>query len=692
MIRKITVLILGLLSLAIFCILNYRLLQHTLAEKSGRQPVAGLEFLVEVWRNPEGIPSLEARSESDVFRALGYVHAQDRLWQMELLRRAALGKLTEILGEDFLATDQIVIQWQFATPAADNLSFASRQLLEAYCNGINAFLCTHAHRLPPEFSELKFKPEAWQPTHCLAIGRLLGWMNSGLDHEIFLWNLQSLAARYRSLFENERLETRPVAQTRLILHKFSDEFYRQRERLSQLTGLWLRFDFPQPASSEFALVFNPRARLTIPNLFYLQNVKTPEYNVWSATIPGMPFFFAGTNGKIAWILTPPPDRDSRLELEYLPASQLIEKNSFIPTQTDTLVYSFFYLPGRFYLGTVYDSLSHQPVCISLNLNAFRTDDDFAAIPLLHKIGEIDSLQKLISQFSSLHTRLLIADSVHHFTIQPGIANDSRTNGKKSSQTSFAVNHDSLNPILVARILADTENYATIPLAALLRNYLQIWNLTADSASVAATVFNLVTYNLVENIFRDEMGDTLFAQFLELPEQVVPALAQIFATPGCPWIDRITTPDTLETLSEIVKLSFEQAVDTLSRLPLPSAAWGNRTAFQIRHPLARGNARDVWLNPDQIDWRGRGFPENLLPHPGSRLTNFFGSPVVLRFKLKSPAELSWNLSTGQSGHPGSENYRDQTRNWLSDTPRRLIPSRETTRLRQRLILEPLIHKK
>jgi len=690
MIRKITIFVLGLFALAIFLLLNLRLLRHTLAEKSGQQPVAGLTSAVEVWRNPEGIPSLQAQSASDVFQALGFVHAQDRLWQMELLRRAALGKLTEILGVKYLTTDQFILQWQFAQPPADSLSTASRRLLGAYCAGINAFLQSHTHRLPLEFSELKLKPEAWQPTHCLAIWRLFGWMNAELDREIFRWKLQPLPNRYRSLFETEARHSNTTAEIRAILNNFADEFQWQREQLEQLTGFRLRSDFLQPPASDYALVFKPRARLTIPTLFYLQNLKTPEFNVWGAAIPGIPFVFAGTTGRIAWITQ--TSGGTQLDFELQANRQLIEKHCLIPTGSDTLVYSFIYTPARFYLGTMYDSLAHQAVCISINWTGFRKNDAFAALPLLFQSGEIDSLPKLFRQFDTPRARLIVADSVHRFAFQIGPGPENHhpqrsglaVNLKSARDAHFSGSRDSLNPVLISRILADTENSASLPFAALLRNYLKNWNLATDSASVAATVFNLVANNLVENIFRDEMGDTLFAQFLELPEEVIPALAQILAAPDSPWIDRTHTPDTLETLSEIVKLSFEQAVDSLSHHPLPAAAWGNRTAFQIRHPL---NARVGWLNPDLIDWRGSGFPENFMQRTGFDPTKFLGQPVVLQFKLKRPVGFSWNLSTGQSGHPLSENYRDQTQNWQSGAPQLLIPAKEKTRVRRRLILEP-----
>jgi acyl-homoserine lactone acylase PvdQ len=704
MIRKLGISVLLLLLLAVLLFLNIGLLRNTLPQNSGRLPLAGLKAPVGVARTAEGIPTLQANSAEDVFRALGYVHAQDRLWQMELLRRTAHGNLAEILGPKYLATDQFILKWQFAQQLPDSLSLFSRQLLQTYCAGINAFIHAHSRQLPPEFSELKFKPENWQPTHCLAIWRFFGWINSGLGREIFHWNLQhTLSEQQLALFEVKPTGQAPNRQK--ILREFGDEFFRQIEVLAQLTGLRWRNDLTDPIPDSGAtLVFAPRGRLTIPTVFYLQQLQTPEFNVWACAVPGVPFFPAGTNGKIAWTLVPQVGQDTRLLIKNENFLPLIETHFLIPVAAaDTLVYSVLIEPNLFFLGMAWDSLANRAERISLDWTGFRHTDEFAILPALFESSRADSLPEIFRHFGAPLSVLNLADATYHFSVVQLGAHwehfQRNPRDLESWQLTRGILNQSANPddsknqhrILLTRLLENLEIPTDPPTAALMFDYLQNWDLVSDSASVAATVFNLMLNHLLQNIFWDEMGERLFAQFLDFPELVLNSLGQILEAPNHPWIDNLQTPDDAETLSEIVQLSFRQTLDALSQKSLPAAGWANFTAFQIRHILARGNARDWWLNSETVDWRGSGFPTNLMRPLKFAPEKFCGNPLVLQFQLKHPVTIRWSLSTGQSGHPCSPNYRNQTNKWLTGRRQTANLANENKRARHRLILEPLIQK-
>jgi len=170
----------------------------------GALAVAGLQAPVEVIRDRWGIPHLLARNEHDLFLAQGFVHAQDRLWQMEFNRRIAAGRLSEIFGETTLETDRFLrtiglrraaeAEWEIQDPDA-------RAAADAYAEGVNAFLARYRGRLPIEFGLLRFAPEAWTPIDSLSYAKLMSWVLSGN------WESEILRAHLVSRFGPEGAQT-----------------------------------------------------------------------------------------------------------------------------------------------------------------------------------------------------------------------------------------------------------------------------------------------------------------------------------------------------------------------------------------------------------------------------------------------------------------------------------------------------
>jgi penicillin amidase len=144
-----------------------------LPQIDGTASLPGLQSQVTVDRDIWGIPHIHANSLADMVEAQGYLMAQDRLWQMDLLRRVARGQLSEILGPPTLAIDKHFRLLRFG-PAADRdatmLDDESRMVMDAYSRGINKFIEQHRSNLPVEFKLLRYQPQPWQPADTLAIG------------------------------------------------------------------------------------------------------------------------------------------------------------------------------------------------------------------------------------------------------------------------------------------------------------------------------------------------------------------------------------------------------------------------------------------------------------------------------------------------------------------------------------------
>ena len=175
--RALLIVLGGLLVVAVLVIGGgYLWMRASLPKTEGDVRIAALEAPVTVRRNSDGMVRIQAANELDLYRALGFVHAQDRLWQMDFMRRTASGRLSEVMGGSTLSLDRFFRTLGFRQVAEANLQHLSEQTkaaLQAYADGVNAFLSQRTGPLPLEFQILRYEPEPWSPTDSLLWGRLM---------------------------------------------------------------------------------------------------------------------------------------------------------------------------------------------------------------------------------------------------------------------------------------------------------------------------------------------------------------------------------------------------------------------------------------------------------------------------------------------------------------------------------------
>ncbi|MBV9616949.1 MAG: penicillin acylase family protein, partial [Ktedonobacteraceae bacterium] len=146
---------------------TYNLLTHRpQPQKSGTLHIQGLHEPVEIITDTYGIPHIYAQTEDDLFFAQGYIHAQERLWQMELNRRLGSGRLSELFGDMLLETDRFCRRLgmhRSAEAEVKRLPASHLRILDAYARGINIFIAFNEGKLPVEFTLLRFQPDPWKP-------------------------------------------------------------------------------------------------------------------------------------------------------------------------------------------------------------------------------------------------------------------------------------------------------------------------------------------------------------------------------------------------------------------------------------------------------------------------------------------------------------------------------------------------
>lgn len=288
-------------------------LRGSLPQTSGELDLAGLEAPVEVLRDAEGIVTLRAGSEADAYRALGFVHAQERLWQMDFLRRLGAGRMSEVLGEATLSTDRFMRTlglYRLAEAQLENLRPETRAALTAYSAGVNAFLETRSGPLPLEFQILRYSPELWQPADSLVWGRIMAMQLSGnwrmellraklLKHldpadVAFLWPGNPGDAP-TTITAAAELPSAPVL--RALLDGLPPELHPQ-----SASNAWA-LPGAMTGSGKPILANDPHLSLRAPGQWFLVRLELPDLTLAGATAPGVPFHIIGHNRDIAWGFT-----------------------------------------------------------------------------------------------------------------------------------------------------------------------------------------------------------------------------------------------------------------------------------------------------------------------------------------------------------------------------------------------------
>jgi penicillin amidase len=296
----------------------YFFLNRTFPKVSGTLQVAGLQERVEILRDKWGVPHIFAQNEHDVFFAQGYAHAQDRLWQLEFNRRVGAGRLSEVLGEATLKSDRFLRTIGLYRAAQADLAILPAETLaalQAYADGVNAFIDTHRDRLPLEFTLLGFKPEPWTPTDTLAWGKVM-CMDLGGNWEDELLRAQLVAAfgeeKARQLIPPYPDQGPSIIPQEARSYGRLDtsllEAYADVKALLSAEGEGLGsnnwvVDGTKTASGRPMLANDPHLGIQMPSIWYEVHLSTPEMDVVGASFPGAPGVIIGHNRSIAWGVT-----------------------------------------------------------------------------------------------------------------------------------------------------------------------------------------------------------------------------------------------------------------------------------------------------------------------------------------------------------------------------------------------------
>jgi len=309
---------------------GYVYLRSTIPDYNRSLVHSGIDQEVEIIRDSFGMAHIQAANDTDAYFAMGYCQAQDRIFQMDLARRAGNGRLAEILGPSLVKVDKLYRILGRLVPLDDwyaKISPQSRAAIDAYADGVNAFLASGNTALPVEFTILGYRPDPWRAADTLAVMLYMGWsQNYAFKTELLH---AAIAEKVGPRMAAELFLDYPAGAPAIIppgenpMAGTAMEYLEAMQLAGSLLGVaggasngWVVA--PQRSENGGALFANdPHLGLTAPSIWYEGHLTTPNMNVSGAMVAGIPFVIAGANEHVAWGVTNSHYDDADFYIEKL---------------------------------------------------------------------------------------------------------------------------------------------------------------------------------------------------------------------------------------------------------------------------------------------------------------------------------------------------------------------------------------
>ncbi len=323
----VTVVVLGIC----FALFSVRLATRS-HPKPYAESTADVRDTVQIFRNSFGIPHVIGRTTEDVIFGQGYVHAQDRLWQMDVWRRTGRGRLAEVLGPTLVQADVFMRALDIVSIARENLKYAdpvTKRMLDAYCRGVNAYMQENEGNLPFEFDALGYSPDPWTPEDCLIVGRALAfevslafwtdlayaqiahqrgteayrqYVPKGPNGPYVLDTISGprVDTSSRVAMSKARMDEALMAHTQLLQRTMDDV----RRSLGMVgSGYGSNCWAVRRTDGSTVVANDPHLSVSMPPKWYQLHLSAPDLNAVGMSIPGLPFVFSGRNDHLAWGFT-----------------------------------------------------------------------------------------------------------------------------------------------------------------------------------------------------------------------------------------------------------------------------------------------------------------------------------------------------------------------------------------------------
>lgn len=720
----------------------------------GRESVVGLGDSVVVLWDSLAVPHVAARSGDDLFTAVGYLHARDRMWQMDLLRHAAEGRLSELFGVRTVWTDRslrVLELPRIARRLVGGSSPAGRRALEAYARGVNAWLARSPRAL--EFRVLGHVPEPWRPEHSIEIGRLESWDLRTTGGELALAHVaRRLGPRTAALLAPAYPDSaltivprgmwRAARGTGLARPSLSLGTVPRRAQASAwesrapASNSWV-LGPTRTASRKPILANDPHLTLRAPSIWYLVGAHAPGYEVVGVTIPGIPLVILGHTRALAWgftnamvddvdyfpeTLSPDSTRyrtaTGWAALEVVPETILVRGGSQV-------VYRRYRTADGPLVERAADD-SGAPSALAMRWVAQDVSDEFTALLGMGRARDLRSFGAAVQGFRSPEQNVVYADTAGniayflagHVPVRRGAAGRwaryltaaelphfvnppegfivTANNRVIGDEYPFFISREWELPYRAERIRELVRRDSAATARSVARQQLDVVDVFARAiAPRAAAAARAAGHPAIAArlsawdgaMVTDRTEPTIVWSWYKEVERLVYAEVSPDYRPAEPlhrWLAEGKSP--WHDLAPLERAAIEHV------LPRAGTAWGLAHHTLERHPLG-----DVPLLQRLV-----GFSIGPLSNAGDDYT----VNVAMSDDSIAPFESTWGpsmrhvvdlgdvdggggfiLPAGQSGHPSSRHYRDQTDRWLRGELWVLPLDLGKVKVRDRLVLAP-----
>jgi penicillin amidase len=790
--------VLGALILLFFLALgSYAIYQQP--KYKGEISLSNIDNPVNVYYDDLGVPHIVAETQEDAYVALGYVHAQDRLWQMELMRRISAGRLSELFGEKTIEVDRFFKSLEIEEAADNTISqldttTPSYKLTKAYLSGINKYI-NHG-KTPIEYHLLGLEKEEYQLKD---VYNVFGYMafSFAMAHKTdpMLSSLKTkLGERY---LRDLPIEIDSVKTSILGTHLLSSE-----TKISTLIESVLE-KLPAPtlvgsnswivgpkktASGKVLFENDPHIEYSQPSTWYQAHIKTPTFESYGFYLGLIPFPMLGHNRAYAFGITMFENDDIDF---YLEQKDSINKNNY--------VYKGDVLPFKITEKTIYVKDS-DPVVFELKqtIHGPVVNDVVSQIESEHPItmdwvytkhknklleasfgmshaNSITGFEKAVSLIHAPGLNIMYGDAKgniawwaaaklleHSNDVNPKfVLNGSEGLDDQLTAVAFSENPHAINPENGFVYSANNQSFAILEkegnvikkgyhgyylpedrgrrIVALLnaknnitkeemmemtldvtsstaleflsyfpmkelskatsRNVteavrvLENWKADFDEESIAATIYMKLIYVYLEETLQDEMGKTLFSQFLNTHVQKR-TINHLIENKNSIWWDDIHTASKIETRKEILAKVFNRTIIDLERqlgTDIEEWNWGSVHSVEHKHPIGEIALFKSFLNVGPFETHGANEVLNNLQYKidSTGVYHVRAGPSTRRVIDFSDVEKSKAIiPTGQSGNPFSKHYKDQSQKYLNgEFVPMLLNEKEIKKSKDYLVLKP-----
>ncbi len=388
----------------------------------------GLKEEVTVYRDEFGVPHVIAQNESDLYMATGYVTAQDRMWQMDLLRRVTQGKLSEIFGEEMIGADQLFRSLRISEKSEEVIQQSdatTRMALEAFSKGVNQYLAKDD--LSFEFKVLGYTPEQWQPEHSINLIGYMAWnLSTAWSTEISMFKVKQgvSEAVYNELMVDLDFQKDVVypefASSISTANNLLNEFDKVKEIIPEIfngSNNWVVAG-KKSATGKPIFANDMHLGFNIPGIWSQIHQKIEgKLDVTGVILPGAPFVIAGHNARIAWGMTNvgTDSIDFYIETVNKDTTQykfngqwkdFIVKKELIKTKDGKTVEKI----NRFtHRGPVISNIKKTNNVISMHWTGNEPSNDIRTLYLLNKAKNWNEFREACSYFKAVSQNIAYAD-------------------------------------------------------------------------------------------------------------------------------------------------------------------------------------------------------------------------------------------------------------------------------------------